>query len=274
MSTPHCCDDDCNNEPTCGDNNDDPQCDDNKDDDEEDSSDNSDSEDDCTGPQGPTGLKGAQGDIGPQGFQGNEGAHGSQGFTGHKGSQGFQGVSDAGPQGFQGFDNTPGPQGFQGTAAGGSFTPAFARFFGRTAGTGQDPTTTDYAATVGAGAQMPFPRTDFMTGGIVPVPLSTTAFTLPTAGLYKVMWAVQTTTPGQLQLVLDGTILSQTTFGDDSTAGDAGHLLLGNAYVQTVASAQIWVQNPPGNSTALIIRPTDSASTHAFAQCITIERLM
>ena len=244
------------------------------------------------GSQGSPGFQGNYGSPGSQGFQGLNGNLGSQGFQGYRGNAGFQGYNgDVGSQGSQGFGGylgslgTPGTQGFQGLdgpqnavgtqgfqgLGGLGFVPAVARFYGMTAGTG-NPTTTDYAATVAVGTAVPFPRIDFTTGGIVHA--SPTSFTLPAAGLYKVQWIVQTDEPGQLQLVLNGSIVQfQTTVGNQN-ATIGGHQICGNAYVAIIVTSDISVISPAGNSTALTITPASGSSTEANVQSITIERIL
>ena len=106
---------------------------------------------------------------------------------------------------------------------------------------------------------------------------SSSQFLLPTPGIYRVIWFVQTTEPGQLQLDLDqgsGPVpLYDSTIGNqDPTSG--GHGFPGNDYVLTVVvNAVLRVINPAGNTPALTITPADGASTSANVQSIIIEKL-
>ena len=92
------------------------------------------------------------------------------------------------------------------------------------------------------------------------------------------MWYVQTTEPGQLQLDLDQgggpTLLDDSTTGNqDPTSG--GHGFAGNDFVvTTVINAVLRVINPPGNTPALTITPSDGASTHANTQSLVILHLI
>lgn len=200
------------------------------------------------------GVAGATGATGPTGGTGSTGSTGSTGPTGSTGSTGATGTTGA-------------------TGAAG--TGVFAMFFGLTAGTGNGGPT-DYAATIavktaaGTG-RVPFPRNGPLSGTIVRVDGS--SFTLPAIGTYEVTWKVHTTEPGQLEIELGGAEVPSTVTQDmNPTAG--GHLMVGNAIIQTVAiNTVIAIINPPGNSTALTVTPADGADTHANAQSITIKQL-
>ena len=97
-------------------------------------------------------------------------------------------------------------------------------------------------------------------------------------GLYKILWCVQVTEPGQLQLDINtgtgATSDARSTVGNQNpTAG--GHLIVGNDFVvTTVINTIVRVINPAGNSPALTITPADGGSTHANAQSLIIEQLM
>ncbi len=144
------------------------------------------------------------------------------------------------------------------------------RFYGLTAGTGNDDAT-DYAATVAAGAPVPFPRDGYLSGSIVRA--STTSFTLPVIGTYEISWIVHTTEPGQLQLDVDSVVVaSSTVVNMNPTSG--GHPFIGNDIVTTtVDNAVVRVLNPAGNSPALTITPANGTSTHANAQSLKIRRI-
>ena len=153
----------------------------------------------------------------------------------------------------------------------------FSMFYGLTAGTG-NPTTTDYAATVPAKTaagtgRVPFPRNGPVGGSTIVSRIDASSFNLPAIGTYHVIFKVQTTEPGQLQLELNGADLAETTTPDQNpTSG--GHLIVGDSYITTtIINSVLAVINPTGNTPALTITPADGASTHANAQSITIERL-
>jgi hypothetical protein len=149
-------------------------------------------------------------------------------------------------------------------------------FYGLTAGT-DNPTSTDYAATVavktsvGTG-RVPFPR-DGAGAGTSATRIDASSFTLPNVGTYEVIFTVQTTEPGQLQVEIDGLGVAETTTGDQNpTSG--GHLFVGHALITTtVPNSTLAIINPPGNSPALTITPADGASTHANAQRLIIRQV-
>lgn len=144
-------------------------------------------------------------------------------------------------------------------------------FYGLTAGTGNEGPT-DYAATIAAGAPVPFPRDGVSIGGAARVGVSTTSFQLPTAGTYKIVARVHTTEPGQIQLRLDGAALPETTQGNQNpTAGGHTHTI--DAIIVVLAAAVVEVINPAGNAPALTITPADGSSTHANSQSLSIMQL-
>lgn len=148
---------------------------------------------------------------------------------------------------------------------------SFGYFYGLTAGTGNE-TGTDYAATIAAGAPVPFPRDSVSVNGVARVGVSTTSFQLPVAGFYKIVARVHTTEPGQLQLRVDGVALPATTQGNQNpTAG--GHVHTIDAIIFVAAAAIVEVINPAGNAPALTITPADGASTHANSQSLSIMQL-
>ncbi len=180
-------------------------------------------------------------------------------------------VGAAGATGAAGLIGLIGPQGLAGVTI-----AQFAMFYGLTSGTG-NPGTTDYAATVAAGARVPFPRsgpTNIPVTGIANITnIDGSSFNLPVVGTYEVTFRVQTTEPGQLQLELNGLGIAYTTAGNQN-APDGGHEIVGNSYITTtVPNSVLAVINPPGNSPALTITPADGASTHANAQTITIKQI-
>lgn len=144
------------------------------------------------------------------------------------------------------------------------------RFYGMTTGTGNGGTN-DYTTTVAVGAAIPFPRDDFLSGGIIRS--STTEFLLPFAGTYKVDFIIQTTELGQWQVSVAGVAVANSTVGNQNpTSG--GHLFTGVAFVTTVSNDVLMsVINPAGNSTALTITPPGGAVTHANVQSLVIRRI-
>ena len=124
---------------------------------------------------------------------------------------------------------------------------SFGYFYGLTAGTGMEGT--DYAATVAPGAAVPFPQDSVSVNGVARVGVSTTQFTLPVSGFYKIVSRVHTTEPGQIQLRVDGVVLPQTTQGNQNpTAG--GHVHTIDAIIFVAAAAVLEVINPAGNAVA------------------------
>ena len=143
-------------------------------------------------------------------------------------------------------------------------------FYGLTSGTGNGGPT-DYAATIAAGAAVPFPRLGPATADITAT--GTTTFQLANTGTYEVTFRVHTTEPGQLQLYVDGVPQPQTTAVNmNPTSG--GHPIVGTSIITTGApNAIVSVFNPAGNSTALTITPADGSDTWANSQSITFKRL-
>jgi len=227
----------------------------------------------AVGPQGPTGPQGAPGSVGAAGAQGPIGPQGIPGAVGAAGAQGPVGaqglVGPQGPQGTAGAQGPIGPQGPQGTIS------SFAMFYGLTAGVGYPgPGTTDYAATVAAGASVPFPRNGPISGGIARVGGNDPSnFILPAIGTYEITFKVHTTEPGQLQLLLQGTPLPETVAVNmNPTLG--GHPIIGNFFITTtVTNSVITIINPAGDSTALTIVPANGADVVANAQSITIKQI-
>lgn len=148
---------------------------------------------------------------------------------------------------------------------------SFGYFYGLTAGTGNEDAT-DYAATIAAGAPVPFPRNGVSVNGVARVGVSTTSFTLPVAGFYKIVARVHTTEPGQIQLRVDGVALPETTQGNQNpTAGGHTHTI--DAIIEVGAAAVVEVINPAGNAPALTITPADGSSTWANSQSLSIMQL-
>ncbi|MDO8471875.1 MAG: hypothetical protein Q7S64_01820 [bacterium] len=151
--------------------------------------------------------------------------------------------------------------------------PAYAMFYGLTAGTGMSGT--DYAGTIAVGAAVPFPQNGATLGGIVA--LTSTTFKIPTIGVYEVSFKVHTTEPGQLQLSVDngaGFVVAHECTGEEMNPTAGGHAIAADCIITTTAvDAVVKVINPAGNATALTITPADGASTNANAQTLIIKKL-
>ena len=152
----------------------------------------------------------------------------------------------------------------------------WAMFYGLTAGTG-NAGPTDYATTIavrtanGTG-HVPFPRlgpakpSSGITAGTAGL------FNLANAGTYEVNFRCHTTEPGQLELVVNNSLLPETCFANmNPTAG--GHEISGSVLITVGAGSVLEVVNPNGNTPALTITPADGSSTHANAQVLTIKQV-
>ncbi|MFY7734567.1 MAG: hypothetical protein ACOVSR_13860 [Bacteroidia bacterium] len=147
-------------------------------------------------------------------------------------------------------------------------------FYGLTAGTGNS-IGTDYAATVAVKTSVGTGRVNFPRNGpaIGITRLDNTSFTLPSIGTYEIIFHVNTTEPGQLQLELNNVDLPETVAVNmNPTAG--GHPIMGNFFITTTSINSILaVINPIGNTPALTITPANGANTHANTQSITIKKI-
>lgn len=124
----------------------------------------------------------------------------------------------------------------------------------------------DNPATVAVGGAVGFPQ-DGPQAGISRN--SSSIFTLPSVGTYRVSFTVSVTEPGQLGLSLNGTELAYTINGRATgTSQISGEALV----TTTTANSTVAVVNPAGNSTALTITP-DAGGTHAVAASLIIEQL-
>jgi hypothetical protein len=158
------------------------------------------------------------------------------------------------------------------SSGGAPIAPNLAEFYGLTSGTGNGGPN-DYAATVGVGTPVVFPRTNVVIGS-TPITLGAlgATFTVHVAGTYRIFFRVHTTEPGQLQLTQNGTALAYTTVANmNPTAG--GHPIVGDSFVTAATGDVFAVLNPIGNSTALTITPADGSETWANAQTVTIQQI-
>jgi hypothetical protein len=163
-------------------------------------------------------------------------------------------VGPAGPTGAQGLKGEPGQTGVPGPAAPSSYAEFFALM------------PPDNAATVPAGGAVDFPQ-DGPQSGISRA--SSSAFTLPKVGTYRVSFAVSVSEAGQLGLSLNGTELAYTISGRATgTSQISGETLVTTA----TPDSTVAVVNPAGNSTALTITPV-AGGTHAAAASLIIEQL-
>jgi hypothetical protein len=136
----------------------------------------------------------------------------------------------------------------------------FAEFYGLSPG--------DYAATVAAGAAVPFPELGAAGSGSISE-LTSTTFQLATIGTYYVSFQVSVTEAGQLELTLNGAILAYTVVGQSTGTSQ----IVGTALVTTASTDSVLrVLNPAGNATALTVTPIAGGASTVSASLI-IERL-
>jgi hypothetical protein len=185
------------------------------------------------------GGAGPAGTAGAPGVKGDPGQAGAPGETGRTGEPGKGG--ETGPPGAPARSN-------------------YAEFFAL-----MPP---DNAVTVPAGAAVQFPQN----GPAHAIPRtgpSTSIFTLPSIGTYRVSFTVSVTEAGQLALALNGTELAYTVNGRATGTSE----IVGEALVEnTAVNSTIEVVNPAGNSSALTITPF-AGGTHAVAASLIIEQL-
>ena len=187
-----------------------------------------------TGPTGPTGATGPEG--GPTGDTGDTGPTGATGSSGPTGSTGATGASGT--------------------------TIAFAFFYGNSP--------PDYAATIAADSALDFPNTGSTSGPTI-TRLSVGQFNLSEIGSYEVFWQASVTEPGQLMLRINNIIQSQTV----SSRSTGTSLIINDVIITTtVINSILEVINPPGNTPALTITPSDGQLTHAPATSLVIKKLL
>jgi len=188
----------------------------------------------CNCPPGPTGATGLQG---PPGIQGTQGVQGNPGPVGPPGANG-----------------TPGTNGTNGVID-------FADFYALMPG--------DNAATVGAGADVEFPRDGPSSGSGLIFGITTSTFNLTDIGVYDVFFQVSASEPGQLILTLNGVDLPYTVAGRATGTSQ----ITNTVPVRTTSvNSILTVRNPAGNTPALTITPlaggTRAVSAHLFIKRI------
>ncbi len=156
-----------------------------------------------------------------------------------------------------------------GGSGGGGVGQNGAMFYGTTTGTGSEGN--DYAATVAAGAPVPFPRNGPTTVGAPATRsgVSTTAFVVANTGFYEVSWQVGFTEASQLQLDVNGGLVANTC----ATSGAGTQQNTNTVLVSLNAGDIVRVINPPGNATALTVTPADGSLTHAQAPNLVIKQI-
>jgi hypothetical protein len=137
-------------------------------------------------------------------------------------------------------------------------------FYGLTAGTGNDGPT-DYPAPIAVGASVPFPR-DGPALGITR--LNASSFNLPNIGTYEISFYLYVNEPGQLQLLLNGTALPETT--SSNALGSVS--ISGTFFITTnTINSVIAIISTLGSPSAFTIIPPSSGP--ANAQRITIKQI-
>lgn len=191
--------------------------------------------------RGPIGLTGTQGPIG---LTGPEGPQGVQGPIGPQGPIGTQG-----PIGLTGPEGPPGPQGIPGGLI------SVADFYALMP--------EDNPTAISAGTAVAFPQNGPSSGPIVRN--NDTQFILPEIGIYEVSFQVSVTEAGQLVVVLDGTELAYTVVGRDTRTSQ----IVGVCLVQTtLLDSVLSINNPLGNTTALLITPTAGGEAPVSAHLV------
>lgn len=161
------------------------------------------------------------------------------------------------PSGSEGPQGIPGPIGPPGPA-GPPIVGSTAMFFGTTTGTGS--LGNDYAATIAAGAPVPFPLNGPAIGPAISRSSAST-FIVATTGIYEVSWGVAFVEPSQLQITVNGFAVDSTT----TLSGAGTQINTNRVIVSMVAGDTLSIINPVGNATALTVQPADGSLTHAQA---------
>jgi hypothetical protein len=126
----------------------------------------------------------------------------------------------------------------------------------------------DLAATVAAGAAVPFANNGSMTAGIAHTPGNST-ITFTNAGVYRVEFIASVTEPGQLVLALNGIEIPSTVYGRATGTSE----ISGQAILSISAGDVLTLRNPTGNSPALTFTP-NAGGTHAdVSASIVIEQV-
>lgn len=203
-----------------------------------------------TGPPGPMGSTGAPGPIGPTGATGAIGAFGPTGATGAQGPIGPTGATgDFGPTGATGATGNFGPTGATGaTGATGDLGPTGAT--GATGATGPSSISTFFAyndgsQTVVNGANVTFTNTGTSVGSDIVFTAPGTAFTILTAGNYRIDFVVDAQGLGPIFAVLqNGTIVP----GSTATTQTGGNIV-GMATLAANAGDTISIENTGSGGT-------------------------
>lgn len=112
-----------------------------------------------------------------------------------------------------------------------------------------------------------FPSIAGTMGGISQT--SPTTFSIATPGVYQVSYNVNSSTPGQLQIELNGTPLANTVTGTSAANGT----IVGHAIVTTtVPNSTIRIINPAGNTNSVTVTP-NAGGIDATASQLTIVKL-
>jgi hypothetical protein len=123
----------------------------------------------------------------------------------------------------------------------------------------------DNSFTVFAGGDVEFPQ-DGPTTSTGTIQLTPSAFSLGTAGTYRVTFQVPVTEAGQLVLTLDGVELAYTVTGRSTGASYIGETTL----VTATAGQILTVRNPAGSGWALTISPI-AGGTNPVSATLLIE---
>lgn len=106
-----------------------------------------------------------------------------------------------------------------------------------------------------------FPNIAGTMGGISQT--SPTTFSIATPGVYQVNYNVSSSTPGQLQIELNGTPLANTVTGTSAANGE----IVGNAIITTtVPNSTIRIINPAGNTNNVTVTPNAGGTSPTASQ--------
>ncbi len=184
-------------------------------------------------PQGPIGPRGPQGIAGPQGPEGPQG--------------------EIGPQGPAGLTGPTGPQGPAGSFLG------YADFYALMPA--------DNAVAIAPGEDVSFPEQSFI-GSTSITRTTDSSFTFTEAGIYLVLFNAAVSEAAQLVLTVDGTELSYTVSGTDSTLSQ----ITGISIISAGENSVLTVSNPASATTSITLTPS-SGGTSAVSAHLTIIRL-
>lgn len=205
----------------------------------------------AVGPEGPQGIAGPQGETGPQGPIGLTGPQGPIGLTGPAGPQGPIGLT--GPQGPTGLTGPTGPQGPAGSFLG------YADFYALMPA--------DNAVAIAPGEAVAFPEQSFI-GSTSITRATDSSFTFTEAGIYLVLFNAAVSEAAQLVLTVDGTELSYTVSGTDSTLSQ----ITGLSVISAGENSVLTVINPASATTSVTLT-SSAGGTSAVSAHLTIIRL-